>query len=229
MARRRLSSFTPLWDRHKRLYSEVFSMALLELSELDLISGNEDAISEKLCIFLSKVCHMMGKKRNQEVRTPDWEKPIPPVAINELKGGKSSKRPDFTCKCVNPWADSPENHVISYHVECKRLGERTSPTWILNENYVKNGVKRFDSKVHKYGNRACSGIMIGYIISMTPKTIEAKVNSYQKKHLPDNSNIKFEFNNSSLFKTCQNINRKNVAPVQFELIHLWIDLRDCSF
>jgi hypothetical protein len=229
MARRTLSTFTPLWDRHKRLYSEVFSTALLELSEMDSVSGDEDAISERLYLSLNNVCFAIGKSRNQDVQTPNWENPIPPVAINELKGGKSSKRPDFTCKCLNPWAESSENHEISLHVECKRLGEKTSSTWILNENYVKNGVKRFDSKTHQYGKRARSGIMIGYIISMSPKTIEAEVNSYQKNHLPDNSNINFEFNSSLIFKTSQKIKRKNVQPIQFDLIHLWIDLRGCYY
>jgi len=229
MARRTLSSFTPLWNRHKRLYSKIFSMALLELSKMDSISGDEDAISERLCIFLNNACYVRGKTKNQEVRTPDWEKPNQPVCTKELKGGKSRKRPDFTCKCLNPWADSPENHEISLHVECKRLGNPTSRSHVLNKNYVIEGIKRFDSKTHKYGNRAYSGIMIGYIISMTPKTIEAEVNSYQKKHLPDNSDIKFKFNSSSLIETIQRFERKNVKPINFELIHLWVELRHCYY
>lgn len=227
MARRALSSFASLWDRHKRLYSEVFSMALMKLADMDSISGNEDAISEMLCLFLNNACHYMGKSRDLEVSTPNWEKPIQPVVKNELKGGKSRKRPDFTCKCINPWADSPESYEISLHVECKLLGNPTSQSHVLNKNYVINGIKRFDSKSHEYGKRACSGIMIGYIISMTQKTIETEVNNYQKKHLPDNSDIKFELDSSPLIETRQNIKRKNVKPIGFELIHLWIDLRNC--
>jgi len=225
MARRVLSSFASLWDRHKQLYSEVFSMALMELAKMNSISENEDAISEKLCVFLNDVCFSIGKLRNQEVPTPCWENPLQPVAKNELKGGKKRKRPDFTCKSVNLWADLPENHEISLHVECKLLGNPTSSSWILNENYAKNGIKRFDSKSHKYGKRAKSGIMIGYIISMAPKTIEIEVNNYQEKHLPDNPAIKFKFDSSPLFKTRQNIIRKKVKPSHFELIHLWVDLR----
>lgn len=227
MARRRLSSFETLWRRHILLYSEVFSAALQGLSESASISGDEDAISEILCPILNRVCFNFGKSRNQELQTPYWEAPIQPVTGDELKGGKIRKRPDFTCKCIDPWAVSAENHEISFHVECKLLGYPTSATWILNENYVKNGIKRFDSKIHEYGKRSHSGMMIGYIISMTPREIESEINDYQKKHVPEYTKIKFLFDTTTLFKARQDIKRKNVIPARFELIHFWADLRNC--
>jgi len=227
MARRPLSPFITLWNRHILLYSEVFSMALRELSESASVSGDEDAISEILCSILNRVCYKLGKSRNQELQTPYWETPIQPVTGDELKGGKIKKRPDFTCKCINPWAASPEKYEISLHIECKLLGNPTSATWISNKNYVKNGIKRFDSKFHEYGKRADSGMMIGYIISMTPQEIESEVNDYQKKHAPEYAEIKFFFDTTTFFKTRQAIKRKNVLPVRFELIHLWVDLRNC--
>ena len=156
MARRELPPFVTLWDRHKVLYSEVFSAALLNLAKKDSLSGDEDAISEILSLLLIQVCFEFSKSRNQEVQTPFWECPVQPVTEDELKGGRIRKRPDFTCKYLNPWSDSPEKHEISFHVECKRLGHPTSATWNLNENYVKNGIKRFDSKTHEYGKRCLS-------------------------------------------------------------------------
>ncbi len=227
MARRPLSHFIALWNRHILLYSEVFSAALQELSESASISGDEDAISEILCSILNRVCFNFGKSRNQELQTPYWEAPIQPVSEEGLKGGKIKKRPDFTCKCINPWATSPEKYEISLHVECKRLGYPTSSTWILNKNYVKNGIKRFDSKIHEYGKRAGSGMMIGYIIGMTPQEIESEVNDYQKKHASEYTDIRFLFDTTTLFNTRQDIKRKNVMPARFELIHLWVDLRNC--
>jgi hypothetical protein len=92
---------------------------------------------------------------------------------------------------------------------------------------VKNGIKRFDSKIHEYGKRAYSGMMIGYIIGMTPEEIESEVNDYQKKHVPEYRDIKFFFDTTTLFKTRQDIKRKNVMPTRFELNHLWVDLRNC--
>ena len=227
MARRPLSSFITLWNRHILLYSEVFATALRELTKSASVSGDEDAISEILCSILNRVCFKLGKSRNQELQTPYWETPIQPVTGDELKGGKIKKRPDFTCKFINPWAASPEKYEISLHIECKLLGNPTSATWILNKNYVKNGIKRFDSKIHEYGKRADSGMMIGYIIGMTPQEIESEVNDYQKKHASEYTDIKFFFDTTTLFKTRQDIKRKNVMPARFELIHLWVDLRNC--
>ena len=180
MARRRLSPFEKLWERHVLNYSEVFSKALQELSGSASISGGENAVSEMLCPILNRVCYNLGKSRGQELQTPWWETPIQPVIEDELRGGEIKKRPDFSCKLINPRADSHEKYEISLHVECKLLGHPTSATWILNENYVKNGIKRFDSKIHEYGKRADSGMMIGYMISMTPKEIESEVNVYQR-------------------------------------------------
>lgn len=226
MARLALPAFIILWNRHVQLYLEVFSTALQELAEKNSVNGDEDAISETLCPILSRICFNVGKSRNQEVRTPDWETPIQPVAENDLRGGKIKKRPDFTCKYSNPLADSPEEKEISFHVECKLLGLPTSSSWNLNKNYVEKGIKRFDCNAHQYGKRAPTGMMIGYIISMTPQKIETEVNGYQKKYLPDYTDITFVFNTITLFQTHQEIERKNVEPVQFELIHLWIDLRN---
>lgn len=229
MARRPLAPFTRLWERHVRLYLEVFSTALWELSESESISGDEDAVSELLCVILNGVCFKLGKSRNQELPSPCWETPIQPVAEDMLKGGKIKKRPDFTCKCLNPFAASPDTHEISLHVECKLLGSPTSPTWILNENYVKSGIKRFDSKTHEYGKRAHTGIMIGYIRDMAPLEIESEVNGYQKKHAPGYREINFVFETGTLFKTHQDIDRKYVMPSRFELIHLWVDLRNVFY
>ena len=226
MPQRPLPSFITLWKRHKQLYLEVFSIALRKLSEKDFLSGDEDAISETLRLILNRVCLNVCRFSNQDVQTPDWEAPIPPKSEDELKGGKIRKRPDFTCKCLNPGAESPEEYEISLHVECKRLGNPTSASWNLNENYVINGIKRFDCKTHEYGKRAPSGMMIGYIISMTPAEIETEVNGYQRKHLPNCPHIKFKSDVKTLFQTRQKIQRRSVEPTQFELIHLWVDLRD---
>ena len=227
MARRSLPSFSDLWKQHERLYVDVFSTAIALLAEKKMCpSGDEDEISEQLCPVLNSVCFEEGKKRNCEIRTPDWEKPIQPVINKELKRGKIGKRPDFTCKCHNPFASHAKEHEIALHVECKRLGEPTSRRWILNKNYVNNGIKRFDSRTHKYGKRASSGMMIGYIISMEPEQIVDEVNEWQKKQMPHHLELSFQFDNPPVFKEKQNLNRKNVKPERFHLIHLWVDFRN---
>jgi len=111
-----------------------------------------------------------------------------------------------------------------FHVECKRLGSPTSANWILNENYVKNGIKRFDCELHEYGKRAPSGMMVGYIISMSPEKILDEVNTHQKQHCSYNTAIKLGFVKGNVHQYRQKLNRKNLKPEVFKLVHLWVNL-----
>ena len=224
MSRHPLPSFNELWKRHEALYVDIFSMALVQLTNEAFSLQDENKISEHLCPILNTVCFNESKKRKCEIRTPDWEKPIQPVTDNELKAGKE-KRPDFSCKFYNPFALRSEEHEIVLHTECKLLGKPTSKTWILYKNYSINGIKRFDSPSHEYGKRAASGLMLGYIISMEPEQIIYEINNFQKEYLPHYPKLSFQFNTPSVFKEKQNLIRENVNPKNFQLIHLWVDLR----
>jgi len=227
MARYNVPSFSSLWQKHETLYMGIFTMALQRLSGEQCDMTNEDTISEHLCIVLNAICFEESRNNNCEIRTPDWEKSVQPVNDSELKGGKAGK-PDFTCKCTNPFAASADEHEISFHIECKRLGLPTSARWILNKNYVTNGIKRFDSRLHEYGKRAFSGMMIGYIISMSPEKILDEVNIYQKKHCSYNPAIEFDYVKGNVQQYRQILNRKNLKPKLFKLVHLWVDLRALS-
>jgi hypothetical protein len=225
MGRHGIPPSSALWQRHETLYVGVFITALRRLSENGCDATDEDDISEQLCPLLTDICFEEGRKCNREIGTPDWDKPIQPVNKNELKGGKIKKRPDFTCKLVNTLADRADDYEIPFHVECKLLGEPTSRSWILNKNYVTEGIKRFDSRSHEYGKRASSGMMLGYIISMSPEKILNEVNLHQKKHCSNNPAVEFERVRESVRQYGQELNRKHVKPRQFKLIHLWADLR----
>jgi hypothetical protein len=225
MARGGIPSRSKLWNKHETLYVGIFIIALQKLSDGKCDITNEDIISERLCIILNEVCFEESKKNKCEIRTPDWEKPIQPITDSELKGGKVRKRPDFTCKLTNPFAVCANEHEIPLHVECKRLGFPTSTSWILNKNYVINGIKRFDSKRHEYGKRASSGMMVGYIISMSPEIILDEVNTHQKQHCSHNPAVEFEFIKKNVRQYRQKLNRKKLKPEIFKLVHLWVDLR----
>jgi len=222
MARHSLPAFAKLWQRHETIYCEVFFVALQRLAN-EPVSGDEDAISKRLCPILSCVCFTLSQSGSREVRTPTWEGPIQPVSEDELE--VEPKRPDFTCKLSNPYATSPEDYEIPLHVECKRLGFPTSPSWKLNENYVTKGIKRFDCSSHEYGKRASSGIMIGYIIDMIPTEILKEVNHYKQKHLSYFTDISMVFDQAKVFRNLHNVKRKYVAPKEFDLTHIWVDLR----
>jgi len=226
MARRSIPSVLKLWQRHESLYVGLFFMALQRLSENTCDTSHEDMISERLCPILNTLCYEESQIHQYEIRTPDWEKPIQPVIDSELKGGKVRKRPDFTCKLTNPFAVCADEHEIPFHVECKRLGAPSSVNWKLNENYITNGIKRFDCTSYEYGKRGNSGMMISYIISMSPENINIEVNDYQKHHCPHNPEIVFQFTERNIQQCRQELNRKNVKPDKFILIHIWVDLRN---
>lgn len=227
MARRDIPTLSELWTRHEALYVDIFSLALTLLSQRKCSLDDEDKISEQLCPLLKSVCFSESKNRKYDIPTPIPETPTLPTNDGELKGGlKKRKRPDFTCKHCNPFATCAEEYEIALHIECKLLGNPTSKTWILNKNYVTNGILRFDNEIHEYGKQAPSGIMIGYIVSMKPEQIVDEVNIWQQEQCPHNQALSFQFNTPPVFEEKQNLNRKNVEPKSFHLIHLWVDLRN---
>ena len=96
------------------------------------------------------------------------------------------------------------------HVECKRLGKG------LNGNYVKEGIQSFDSCKHKYGFRAPSGMMVGYMINMEQSKILQDVNNHIIDGKPE---LNFVF--SQKVVSCkQAFSRKYVKPEEFRLVHL---------
>ncbi len=219
------SSFDIMWQRHEDCYVEVFFRVLAELSLQSSIKGDEDIISESLCPIVAKVCLEMERSRYGEIRHPIWEAPKQPTTEEDLNDG-NQKRPDFTCSLHNSNAATADEHEIPFHVECKLLGEPTSSSWILCKNYVTNGISRFDNQTHEYGKQAKSGIMIGYIISMTPKDIQVEVNKHKNKRLSYVPDLSFCWTNNTLvWETKNDFTRKQVKPSKFALIHLWVDLR----
>ncbi len=209
-----LARFPALWTRHDKVYCSIFRKALQRL-EIHADS-DENEISESLCPILQRVCFEM----ECEIQPPEWEKPIAPVTEDELTGGKKSKKPDFTCNILNSNATDSSLYCIPFHVECKRLGRRKG-SWNFNKNYIHNGINRFDSHSHRYGKRASSGMMIGYIINMEPDEILDSVNNYMPDYIP-----KLNFNFSEKVVSCnQNFERKYIEPKQFTLTHIWSDFR----
>ncbi|MFC1588031.1 hypothetical protein ACFL54_06965 [Planctomycetota bacterium] len=224
MARRKLPSTNLLWKRHEDIYVSIFFSALSELASRKLVEGNEDVISESLCPILRKLCFDNQRSGFGEIRTPVWEAPIQPVNEDELNNG-NQKRPDFTCSLYNSCADSPEELEIPFHVECKLLGEPTSPSWNLCKNYTTNGIARFDNTTHAYGERASSGVMIGYIISMTPKTVLKNINQYKRQEMKQVPDIVFRWvRETFVWKSRNAFNRAHVQPMEFCLTHIWVNL-----
>ena len=216
---------TMMWAKQERLYIDVFIKSLNRLEAKTFIKSDEAKISLFLCPILSEVCSEESIKKGITIPAPDWEKPIQPTNVDELNKCEYGKRPDFTCKIVNPFVSNRDAREICLHIECKRLGEAPSKSWNLNKNYVKKGVVRFDSIEHNYGKSAVSGIMIGYIESMLPDQILKEVNFYIKKYYGNGCPIMYKCTHGKVQKLYQQLKRKNILPMPFKLTHLWIDLK----
>ena len=224
MARRTIA-FAALWKRHETLYRGIFVEALIRLVAERRISGDENSVSKHLFTVVLTVCREIANTKNREIHPPTLDGLNSSVHVDETQEDYTRKRPDFACNSVNPRAEHNDEYLIPFHVECKLLGEPTSPTWKLNSNYVAHGIARFDLESHKYGNRASSGMMIGYIISMAPEQIQKQVNSCIKKKLPGIPPLRFALSDVPL-QAKHRFARNHVTPTPFTLIHLWVDVRN---
>jgi len=216
-----------LWQRHATAVLRVFRLALTELgSESSLPVKEED---------LDAMLHSKIAEAFQ--RIPHAEKPrgfhVVPQAVNwsvhsdDLNAEWTGKKPDFKWRMHNddPMATT-EELTRDFDIESKRLGLPTSRTWVLTEKYVTNGIARFLSASHRYGNGVDSGAMIGYVQDSDPATILAEVNDHiaEAKHaIPP---ISFpEPESQPVMATQQKLTRSEVSPANFALHHLWVDLR----
>lgn len=169
--------------------------------------------------------------------------PIPPnpnVSFEEHEGNI----PDFSWQIfdnalINKHVSQGEiSHLpldYYFHIECKRLGSPTSPKWKLNKNYVKNGIVRFVSEEHRYGQHSGSGAMIGYIEDLPSVEILKQVNAeIEQIKQTLHSKIKISllslstngWQDKSTSHLCHQLERSfPISP--FTLWHFWLDLRDC--
>lgn len=217
-----------MWAKHELLVLEVFTHALEMLREKTDLPIEELAISETLALKTRQANFALNQKGRGLPFPPDWEKPRQPAYETALGQSKKAKRPDFSCPFQNHSAQSYTNAYIDYHIECKRLGKTLSSGWNFNKNYMTEGVHRFVSPIHRYGEGAFSGAMIGYVQNTSLRSILDEVN-----HLIPNSPVKVpllgfledEFGREGIIKTSQQLIRTQVLPSPFELRHIWVDLR----
>ena len=227
MARRDqlLPSYFPIWNRYVSIYRTAFDRALVLLSREPKTWEKEEEITEFLATILSKVCFdLRPEYPDDKIPVPIWEAPKQPKTQAELTGGKKQKRPDFTCNIYIENADNLEQGEIPLHIECKLLGSPTSRTWVLNKNYVADGIARFDLSSHEYGKRASTGLMIGYLMNMAPIEILSEVNAHLQGIFDHHPPLQFLFG-PIVVECIQRFHRKVVEPVDFEMIHIWVDLR----
>jgi len=119
-------------------------------------------------------------------------------------------------------------------IECKRLGSKI-PSGRLNPKYIENGILRFTSEGHRYGQHVQSGAMIGYLEDMTCEEIFQEVNTaidQVEETLPPQTKIspllspQTGWQDNAISRLTHQLERPFLKS-PFTLWHFWLDLRNC--
>jgi hypothetical protein len=209
------------WAAHEDRVLEIFHGALVRLASQRQLPEKEDELNRKLLRLCRKENYRLirqGKGRGTHSNIY-YEASNQPAVDDIVRAARESKRPDFTCGFVDSQAGMDRFLVL----EGKRLGQPPSPSWVLNENYIKNGVRRFIDIDWAYGKDTASGVMIGYVQSMKMNDILKEVNVCGRSmKTPKLTEIVGKQNGLMRFQ--QRIKRK-FPETPFRLIHIWVDMK----
>ena len=228
MSRRRVPSPEVLWERHVEGVLSVLCLAMEGLSAERDLPAREEEIDPRL-FLKARVAYLSLKRSKRPVSFalhPKAEQT--PVDEEDVDEDWVRKKPDFKWRMQNSLAATPQELTKDFDIECKRLGRPTSRNWILTEQYVVEGIVRFLSASHRYGNGVDSGAMIGYVQDSLPDDILREVNDYIDRTTADVvPRISFPANGGTgpVMRTQQELARSEVNPPRFTLHHLWVDLR----
>jgi hypothetical protein len=215
-----------LWANHEARVLEIFSLALKMLKNEHLLPDQEDALNRKLLFCVHRANRVLSADNRGLNSPPFYEAQNQPNADDKTRTEREDKRPDFQWGFYDHQEINPEKSAKYYILECKRLGSPPSPNWILNKNYILNGVCRFKKPEWDYAKSFRSGAMIGYIQSMRIDEIFREVNDFALQ--ASLSTIAISGDNpqdNAVNKLNQRLDRPEVLPTPFDLRHLWVDLR----
>jgi hypothetical protein len=215
-----------LWLKNERRLLRVLRISLQMLrDEASSLPTEETAISRKLYLLIRRanltlprahrvqwpiVCNVPNQPREEDPTPTSYERKIP----------------DFKCIMVDHAANLPDDFYKFLDIECKRLGNPTSKTHVLNKKYVTQGVVRFVRQDWAYGRAVPSGIMIGYVQSMTFDQIRKEVNDQIKAESLTIIRLGSKgWVVGGVSELSHRLTRIEVPPSPFTLRHLWIDLR----
>ncbi len=223
----RIPSPEELWSNIEERILEVVSFALTMLQKESSLPSEEGEINLKLCVKLHRANHDLWSKGRGLLSPPFCEAQNQPLTEEDITSQHINKKPDIQWGITNPNEEDYQKAYKFYAIECKRLGNPPSDSWILNKNYIEKGILRFIKKEHSYGKFASSGAMVGYIQSMELTDILKEVKGYLLEQsiteiiLPNSG-----WNNNGVSRLEQHLEREEVLPSSFDLRHLWVDLRN---
>lgn len=192
--------------------------------EVAPLPTRETEISRKLCFLVRRANSSLSPAARLE-----WpilcNIPNQPHEEDSEPTPYEYKIPDFKCTLIDHAAD-PASCYRSFDVECKRLGNPSSRRWVLNQNYVTEGVVRFVLREGGYGRSVPSGVMIGYVQSMELDRIRKEVNEQIKAQSLTVIRLgRKGWVLGGVSELSHRLTRIEVSPTPFILKHLWVDLR----
>lgn len=220
----------PTWDSFDRNIIEIFTRALIYLASEKSLHKNENSLNTKVYHF-SKIANSELRKTGKGlIGCPVIEASIQPRDENDEPSTGFQNRPDIQWTIFDDQAQGIGNAYLYYTIECKRLGEPESTSWIFNENYVDEGIVRFIKDDKGYAKDVDSGMMIGYIQSSSPSEILKDVNSRaEARKIPPISLTSGNWVIDGPTRLDRHELNRNYQPQRFFLNHIWVDLRSCEF
>ena len=199
----------------------------------------EDRVNTVLCWCFIEATRQLGRQRQNGKRRGPLNFPRPqtpkfpnPHDRSEMSVGRERKIPDFKWGFVDhaSFDDPASDHKgeQDFDIECKRLGKKIA-SGALTQKYVQNGILRFLTDVHRYGEDQSSGAMIGYVENMELDDILNEVNETiesQSVSIPTLSQPAEGWQETATSHLDHEFER-TFPESPFHLYHFWIDLRDC--
>lgn len=209
------------WARKQEEIARLIVVGLLRLRRnADLIKDEND-LNRKLFNHLEDLNYEMGggclahyEARNQ------------PHADDTERAAREDKTPDIQWSWEDHAADNRQSYRRSFILECKRLGTPTSTSWILNHNYVLNGILRFIVDTHGYAKGESVAAMVGYIESMDLATILDEVNTVAASHMLTALSATTTAWDAGMVRLLDQELHRSFPGTPLRLRHYWLDLRD---
>ncbi|MEG3899059.1 MULTISPECIES: hypothetical protein [unclassified Microcoleus] len=223
---RRKTTDVDIWGNHEKRVLAIFMLALKMLQQEQELPLQEDQINRKLSFYIRRANKQLSDS-NQGLSSPCmYEANIQPDADDIIRSKREHKRPDFQWGICDTNETNPDKMDKFYILEAKRLGSPSSPQWILNENYILNGMKRFILAEWGYGKSASSGAMIGYIQNMELDDILKEINNHCSQVTIMVLTLSSEGWRNDVSRLDNQLERTTILPSPFDLRHLWVDLRN---
>ncbi len=214
------------WQKFENSILATFKLALEKLAQCEELPLKEDKVNRKLREYVFEAITELNLPDEESKWSVVYEASNQPSITDEERSKREDKRPDFQCAIF----DRQEKETIRgqkfFVIECKRLGTPPSSSWVLNRNYITNGVQRFIKKEWAYAADYSSGAMIGYLQTMTLETAHKEVGNYAKDYaVPKLELLEKDWSLEKTNLLSHQLRRSEVIPENFKLTHLWIDIR----